>query len=642
VCGIAGFSGSFDPGLLDRMGAALVHRGPDDAGTSFVPEARVGLAHRRLSIIDLSAAGHQPMWAEGLPVAITYNGEIYNYRELRKELVDDGFAFRGHSDTEVLLNLYLRDGEEMLARLNGIFAFGIWDGRREDLFLARDHLGVKPLYHAATPRGFLFASELKALLQAPDVDRSLDLRTVDYHLHYLWSPAPHTMLRSVKKLEPGCALRVRGGRVERAWRWWDLPCGLPAEPWSEAEAAERVREQVAASVRRQMVADVPVGAFLSGGLDSSSVVAFARDATGDGNLRCFTIGFTDEVAAKEGMAADLPHARRVAEHLGVRLDTVWVGPEMVDELERMLFHLDEPQNDPAPINALLICRLAREHGMKVLLSGAGGDDIFTGYRRHTALVRERHWSWLPAPARGALAAAARRLPVRSEPLRRLSKAFHYADRDGDERLVSYFYWVPPGVLDALYSPALRSALAGGSAADPLREALARVPAGAPALERMLYLEGRFFLADHNLNYTDKMAMASGVEVRVPLIDPELVALAARLPTSFKQRGATGKWIFRKAMEPLLPPEVVQRSKAGFGAPLRHWLRAPLRPLVDELLSERSLARRGLFDPAGVRRVVERDRAGRVDAAYAIFGLMCVELWCRMFVDPPVPTLGGVG
>jgi asparagine synthase (glutamine-hydrolysing) len=577
------------------------------------------------------------MWAEGLPVAITYNGEIYNYRELRKELVDEGFAFRGHSDTEVLLNLYLRDGEEMLARLNGIFAFAIWDGRREDLFLARDHLGVKPLYHTTTTRGFLFASELKALLQSPDVDRSLDLRTVDYHLHYLWSPAPHTMLRSVKKLEPGCALRVRRGRVERAWRWWDLPCGLTAEPWSAEEAAERVREQVAASVRRQMVADVPVGAFLSGGLDSSSVVAFARDATADGNLRCFTIGFTDEVAAKEGMAADLPHARRVAEHLEVRLDTVWVGPEMVDELERMLFHLDEPQNDPAPINALLICRLAREHGMKVLLSGAGGDDIFTGYRRHTAFARERSWSWLPAPFRGGLAAAARRLPVGGEPLRRLSKLFQYADLDGDARLASYFYWVPPGVLDALYSPALRDALAGGSAADPLLEALARVPAGAPPLERMLYLEGKFFLADHNLNYTDKMAMASGVEVRVPLIDPDLVTLAARLPVGFKQRGATGKWIFRKAMEGVLPPEVVHRSKAGFGAPLRHWLRAPLRPLVDELLSDRSLARRGLFDPAGVRRIVERDRAGRVDAAYAIFGLMCVELWCRMFVDPPVPT-----
>jgi asparagine synthase (glutamine-hydrolysing) len=635
VCGIAGFFGDFDRALLQRMADSIAHRGPDDAGFELLAAERIGLAHRRLSIIDLSPAGHQPMWDPSHTVAITYNGEIYNYRELRKELA--GHPFRGHSDTEVLLALYLRDGEAMLPALNGIFAFAIWDGRTRTLFLARDQLGVKPLYHTRTPAGLLFASELKALLQCPAVDRALSPAAVDYTLHFGWSPSPHTLLRAVHKLEPGCAMSVRdGGRSVRSWRFYELPYGAPIEPLGPGAAAERLREQIGVSVRRQMVADVPVGSFLSGGLDSSTVVAFAREAAGDAPLACFTIGFRDEAARVEGMAADQPHAERVARHLGVKLETIWVGPEMVDEVPGMLFHLDEPTPDPAPVNALLICRLAREHGMKVLLSGAGGDDIFTGYRRHVARANERYWSWLPRPARRALAQAALRLPVKNELSRRAVRAFQYADLEGDERLASYFYWVPPGLLRDVYAPALREALVPGAAARPFHEALARLPAGVPDLNRMLFLEGKFFLADHNLNYTDKVAMASGVEVRVPLLDPELVALAARLPLALKQRGATGKWILRKAMEPMLPHEVLWRDKAGFGAPLRHWVRGPLRPLVEDLLSERALAHRGLFDPAGVRRLIDADRAGRLDGAYAIFGLVAIELWCRMFVDPPAP------
>ncbi len=638
MCGIAGFSGAFEPSLLERMGRSLAHRGPDDAGSCFVPEARVGLAHRRLSIIDLSPGGHQPRWSADGRAAITYNGEIYNYRELREELVGEGFAFHSQSDTEVLLQLYLRDGEDLLARLNGIFAFAIWDARRGVLFAARDQLGVKPLYYAETPRGFLFASELKALLEWPGLDRGLDLHALDCHLHYMWSPSPLTLLRSVRKLEPGSALRVRDGRLERRWSFYELPYHQPIEPVAPAAAAEAVRQQLATAVRRQMVADVPVGAFLSGGLDSSSVVAFAREAAGDHKLRCFTIGFTDPEARREGMAEDLPHAQRVAEHLGVQLDTVWVGPEMVDELPRMIFHSDEPAADPATINALLICRLAREHGMKVLLAGAGGDDIFTGYRRHTALLQERYWSWLPPSARRLLASGARRLPVRSELLRRLAKAFQFADLDGDARLASYLDFAPPELPATLYAEETRAALAGEPAERLLLQALERLPAHTPRLNRLLYLDARFYLTDHNLNYMDKMAMASGVEVRVPILDPDLVALAARLPPELKQRGTTGKWIFRKAMEPLLPREVIYRRKVGFGAPLRHWIRHPLRPLVDDVLSEASLRRRGLFDARRVRGMIERDRNRRLDAAYPIFALICVELWCRMFVDPPAPTL----
>jgi asparagine synthase (glutamine-hydrolysing) len=632
MCGIAGYSGRFDPALLAAMAHRLAHRGPDDAGLFSKPDAGVGLAHRRLSIIDLSPRGHQPLWDVRQRAAISYNGELYNYRELRAELVAQGFEFASDTDTEVLLNLYLRDGPGMLSRLNGMFAFAIWDAERRQLFVARDGLGVKPLYYATTPRGVVFASELKALLSEPSLDRELDPTAIASHVLYLWAPSPLTLLKRVRKLPPGHAFVAADGKIERLWRWYDLPYDQDIVPLSDAEAIEAVRAQLQVSVRRQMVADVPVGAFLSGGLDSSSVVAMARRAQPDARLACFTIGFDEKAARQEGMNEDLGYARLVAKHVGADLNVITVRSQMIDQLETMLYHLDEPQADPAPINTLFIAQLARQHGIKVLLSGSGGDDVFSGYRRHFALQQEPLWQWLPHPLRAGLRSASDHVRPTRDWKRRVAKAFHYADREGDARIASYFYWIDPGVAEQTYSQRMRWSLFAADWHDPLAEALAELPASVRPLNRMLYLDGRFFLPDHNLNYADKIPMAAGVEVRVPLLDPELVALAARLPLHHKQRGRTGKWVLRKAIEPYLPAEVLRRKKTGFGAPLRNWLRGDLRPLVDDVLDEASLSRRGLFDPAEVRRLVEADRAQRTDAAYTVFALLCIELWMRIFVD----------
>ena len=637
MCGIAGFAGDFDQALLERMSAAIAHRGPDDDGLWASAEHRVGLAHRRLAIIDLSPRGHQPMWDVTRTACIVYNGEIYNYRELRAELVADGYRFHSQCDTEVLLNLYLRDGEKLLERLNGIYAFAIWDSRDGSMLVARDGIGVKPLYYAETPRGVLFSSELKALLQEPSIDRTLDPSAVHHHMLYLWCPSPQSVLRSVSKLEPGHALRLRDGRVARRWRFYDLPYGEPFVDWPAEDAVVQVRKYLTRAVERQLVSDVPLGAFLSGGLDSSSVVALAQRAYGEEKLQCFTIGFRGSEAVTEGMAEDLPYAERVADHLGVDLHTIWVEPSMVEELPRMLYYLDEPQADPAPINALFISRLARDHGIKVLLSGAGGDDIFTGYRRHFAVLQEPYWTWLPGVVRSGMRQASDRVRPTTELRRRLAKAFRYAELDGDERVASYFQWIPPEYLLPLFQPQLRAELAERAAENPVVASLGALPPSVPTLNRMLYLDGKFFLTDHNLNYVDKVSMASGVEVRVPLLDPELVSLAARLPLSFKQRGRIGKWVLRKAMEPYLPHNVLWRSKTGFGAPLRHWLRGDLRPIVDDVLSVRALEQRGLFDPGAVSRLVQLNDERRVDATYTIFSMICIELWCRMFVDQPSPT-----
>jgi asparagine synthase (glutamine-hydrolysing) len=609
---------------------ALAHRGPDDRGSVVWPEQGVALGQTRLSIIDLSPTGHQPMTDASGRYTVVYNGEIYNYRELRADLEVTGVRFRGTSDTEVMLELYARDGEGALALLNGIFALAIWDHRRRELLLARDALGVKPLYYAQLHNGLAFASELKALLPVL-TERTLDIVALHRYLSFLWCPGEGTPLKQVRQLGPGEAMVVRDGTVARRWTWYELPArrGAVMPMLPESEAAQAVTAGLRTAVQRQLVADVPVGAFLSGGLDSSAVAAFARESTP--NLRCFTIDLTG--GNDPGFGEDLPYARRVAQHLGVRLDVVTVdASRMALDLDRMVWMLDEPLADPAPLNVFYISRLAREHGIKVLLSGAGGDDLFTGYRRHLALRYERLWSWLPAPMRRALQAGARRLDAGTAFGRRAQRLFANAGARGDERLTGYFAWMPEAQVRTLYSAAFASELGALRADQPMLDYLAGVDADMPPMERMLALEQRFFLPDHNLAYTDRMSMAAGVETRVPYLDRGLVELAARVPEQLKQHGRIGKWVLKKAMEPYLPHDVIYRPKTGFGAPLRRWLHNELRPLADDLLSPAALRARGLFEPTTVQALRQADQAGRVDAAYTLLSLMSIEIWCQRFVD----------
>lgn len=655
MCGIVGYQGSFGRELLRDMTNAVAHRGPDGeggvviAGDNGVPTA---LGHRRLSIIDLSDAGLQPMCAPadvggGMLTGLTlvFNGEIYNFRELRAELERGGHHFTSRTDSEVLLHLYERDGLALVERLNGIFAFAIHDDRangrpagveRGSLFLARDPMGVKPLYFAETAAGFLFASEIKALLEEPSLPRDIDPVALHNTLAYLWSPAPRTMLRAVRKLEPGNALLVSGGIVRRRWAFYEMPYdGIPSTQSESALAAE-LADRLRVAVERQLVADVPVGAFLSGGLDSSAVVAMMRKALPDREITAFSIGFRD-ASDMEASPEDMPYARRVAQHLGVRLEEIEVDPGAIHRLPELVGLLDEPQGDPAPINALMIAERARAMGIPVLLSGAGGDDIFSGYRRHWALGFERRWAWLPQSVRAGIGGVAGRLGAWGgaqsiPPVRRFAKMFAHAGDEPDRRLVSYFMWSTEQVRRALYTPEFAERLTSVDTAEPLLESLARIPNEHDPLQRMLYLEARHFLADHNLNYTDRAGMAVGVEVRVPLLDLDLVRFATSIPARFKQKGRVGKAIFKLAMEPYLPRDVIHRKKSGFGVPLRRWLGRELRPMVEDTLGEESLRRRGIFAPAGVRRLIELTEQGKVDGSYTIFALMCIELWFRRFID----------
>lgn len=632
MCGILGFSGAFDPAALRAGLEAIAHRGPDDSGVFTNGLASVGLGHVRLSILELSPLGHQPMLGADGAVVLVFNGEIYNFQELRAELQSKGYSFRGNSDTEVLLNLYLAEGEAMLPRLNGIFAFALWDARTQCLLLARDALGVKPLYVATTSQGIAFGSEIKGLMPLMPQKLQLDAVSLHRYLSFLWCPGEGTPLKSVHKLLPGEAMLVRAGVVVRRWQWYQLPVFRPRQAvLSESAALQGTVNHLRQAVQRQMVADVPVGAFLSGGLDSSAVVAFAREQ--NPNIHCFTI----EAARgqEEGSADDLPYARRVAQHLGVPLEVVQIDAgRMAGDLERMVAQLDEPLADPAPLNVLYISELARQQGIKVLLSGSGGDDLFTGYRRHRAVQLERYWSWLPVAARHGLERGSGALDQRNPFSRRLAKLFSGAGLSSDERLVNYFVWSKEVALLALYTPAFRAELAGVAAQAPMLEFLQPLGVDVPPLARMLALEQRFFLADHNLPYTDKMSMAVGVEVRVPFLDLDLVDFADQIPLHLKQRGQEGKWVLKKAMEPYLPHDVIYRPKTGFGAPLRRWMRHELKELLGDLLSVASLKRRGLFDPVAVHKLIAANQAGRVDGAYTLFSLLCIEIWCRRFMDTP--------
>ena len=626
MCGIAGGLGQMPFGTLERMANKMSHRGPDNLAIETFDN--VHFAHVRLSIIDLSEASNQPLWDSKSEACIIFNGEIYNYKALRNELIDLGVEFKSNGDAEVLLNLYLQFGTGIFEKLNGIFSFAIWDSRRKEMFIARDHFGVKPLYYCENEQGFYFASEMKSLLEVESIKKDFNYDALYRTLIFLYSPGTDTLLKHIKKVEPGHFLKVKDNKIIESKEFWRWPDYKPKRK-SLDEFSKGIIEALRNSVNDQLVADVSVGAFLSGGLDSSLLVALANENK-DLNLKCFTIDAANDGNNNDGFEDDLPYAKKVAEYLNVDLDVLKVTPDIVKQLPEMIYHLDELQADPAPLNVLLICKNAKAKGIKVLLSGAGGDDVFSGYRRHFAIKFERYWSWLPRPIRIFLKKLTSNLPKKNSIFRRLSKAFSYADMEDNERLLSYFYWMDPDTVRNLFNDDIKNNISD----KPMKficDRLDSLPYKDP-LEKMLFLERSYFLVDHNFNYTDKMSMAHGVEVRVPFLDKRVVNYVAGIPSKLKQNGNVGKWILKKAAESLLPKTIIYRPKSGFGAPLREWLKGDLAPLVDDYLSISKIVARGIFNPDKVQQLIERDRSGKEDYAYSIFALVCFEVWCQQFLN----------
>jgi asparagine synthase (glutamine-hydrolysing) len=648
MCGISGLANWGDKETLARMTAIQAHRGPDDSGLweqRFPDGSYFALGSRRLAILDLSPDGHMPMSNPQRTLWITYNGEIYNFRELRQQLQAKGHRFVSESDTEVVLRLYEEEGPDCVKRLNGMFAFAICDLRSgtPSLFVARDHFGVKPFYYAHRAERFAFASEIKALLQVHGIDAALDAEALHQFLTFLWVPDPKTMFRGILKLPAGHYGVFRQGELKLT-KYWDLtfPSAGADYPRSEGELAEEIRERFRRSVEGQMISDVPIGAFLSAGLDSSSIVAMMAKASRE-PVRTYTVTFPEKYRVGENALDDPAVATRLARRLGCENYRIVVEPDVADLLPRLLWHMDEPTADPAIIPAYLVCREARKQAT-VLLSGVGGDELFAGYRKHSAHYWAEAYQRVPAAARRLIAGTVAGLPnLRGTPVkgsvRLIKKMARSASLSAADRFMMNCTYLDAEQKGSLYASGLGAEISDSDPAARHRAGFAQVE-GSDFLNQMLYLDTKIFMTSLNLTYNDKMSMASSVEVRVPFLDRELAEFVAwNVPPKLKLKGffrPTTKYIFRKAMKDVLPREVLSQPKAGFAAPIDYWLAHDLKEMTDDLLSEARIRQRGLFRPEAVRGFVDQHRRGMQDWSMQIWQFLTLEIWMQTFLDGSAP------
>ncbi len=614
--------------LLADMGRALVHRGPDDEGHYLGKGVAIGM--RRLSIIDV-AGGHQPISNEDKTVWVVCNGEIYNFQELRVRLEARGHVFRCHSDTEVIVHLYEEEGLDLFRHLRGMFAVAIWDVRLSRLVLARDRLGKKPLYIRKGPHRTLFASEIKAILQDNDVPRRVNVSALGEYLALGYVPAPLTLFDGIEKVLPGHYVVVEQGRMSER-EYWDVRFDQ-TETRSEEEWAERVREKLLESVRIRLVSDVPLGAFLSGGIDSSAIVAAMARLTSR-PVKTYSIGFEGE----DRFYNELPYARAVAKAFGTDHHEIIVRPNASDLLPKLIWYLDEPIADSASITTYLVSELASQ-SVKVILSGVGGDELFGGYRRYVGESVGRYYRLLPRSIRLRwLPAILARLPkdrrsAASNYIRYASAVVDSAQMDPVTRYMNYVGVFSSDVRAALLKNAGTSG--GADESEPLSAVMTNYFKKCQEVDyvnQMIYVDIKTSLPDDLLTLTDKMTMAASIECRAPFMDHELLELTSRIPSSLKVRGFSLKYILKKALKPWLPREVLRRKKRGFGAPVGSWLRRDLNALMEDVLSEEQIRKRGLFDWQTIRETIDEHKAYRRDHTDHLLALINFELWCRIFLD----------
>lgn len=626
MCGIAGFFNFKNSEKLVRaVNQIQRHRGPDYQGEWISDQA--SFAHQRLSIIDLSELSNQPFEKSGK--VIVFNGEIYNYQEIKKELESrNGVTFKTTGDTEVVLESFRAWGETCLQRFIGMFSFCIYDVETKTAFIARDHFGIKPLYYHYSNHQFAFASELKAILAVESISKEIDKFALLSSLNYLWPSSSRSMFKGVGKLPPGHFIRLKADRLDsyELKRYWSVEPNLKIR--SEQEWIELVDEAMVSSVKRHMVADVPVSCFLSGGLDSSLISVLAKKDVQE--LSTFTIGSREEDKRIEKMPEDETYALKLAQQFSFKHRTIVIQPTIIDELPKMVNTLDEPIGDPAAINTLLICQEARKLGVKVLLSGMGADELFLGYRRQKATLLAARYQHLPTWLRMGIKSSTDLMPVRLgsrgiKITRWMKRFLSFANLPIEKAYRrSYSYYD-----DSDYTHLLRDDYK--NEVRLLNKEHEEYFNAHPELDlenKMCFTDIHMFMLGLNLTYTDRASMAASVEVRVPFIDRDVVELAMSIPGNFKYKNGISKYILKRAAEKHLPREIIYRPKASFSAPIRAWISNDLKPLIDDVLSEESIRRRGIFNPAYVKQLIEADRKGYRDNAYQIYQLLTTELWFR--------------
>tara|TARA_R110000796_G_scaffold118864_1_gene232723 strand:- start:83519 stop:85399 length:1881 start_codon:yes stop_codon:yes gene_type:complete len=624
MCGIVGaFNKEINRNVLD----IIKHRGPDDTG--WFEHKNVTLGHVRLSIQDVSEMAHQPFLSKDGNTVMVFNGEIYNHWEIRKGLEERGVSFKSTSDTETVLEGYLMYGTQIFEMLNGIFALCIYDLITEKAVLVRDRFGVKPLYYSFVDNEFQFSSELKAI----EFDSNeLDYESIANYIKFLWSPGKGTPSKQIKKMLPGeyCMISNNNGIVSTESKFMSTKKFDGTRHFAtEEQLIDSLDTLLVNAVQRQLLSDVPVGFFLSGGLDSSLLVAIARKLRPKEDIQCFTID-TTTFAKSEGFSNDLDYARIVADHLDVKLEVVSSDVDIAKDFDSMIWHLDEPQADPAPLNVLNISKRAVEMGFKVLIGGAGGDDVFSGYRRHQMLKYEAKISKIPQFILNIAGGFVSILKSSTPNRRRVKKLLGTLRKPKKDRLFTYFDWLDWRIVKSLFIADAKVKLDTLDEYSFFRSKINEIPKEHNPLNQMLHLEMSSFLVDHNFNYTDKMGMATGVEIRVPFLDNDLVDFSYKIPPELKLKNNVTKYILKKVAERYLPMEVIYRSKAGFGAPVRKWITEDLSELVESRLSRENIEKFNIFDYAKVNALVESNKKGDIDASYSIWAILAIDSWVRQF------------
>jgi asparagine synthase (glutamine-hydrolysing) len=619
MCGIAGMTWK-DEALVTRMTKVIAHRGPDQDGV--YTDEFVSLGHRRLSIIDLSEHGRQPMSNEDGSVWVTYNGEIYNFQELRTALEAKGHVFRSRTDTEVIVHAYEEYGPACVQWFNGMFAFAVWDKNRRELVLARDRLGVKPLYYYAKDEKLVFASEIKAILQVPEVEREINPQSLYHYVGYEFVPAPDTMFRNVHKLPPGHYLRYKDGKAEVV-RYWDV--GFHSEPHSREYYEEKMRDMLTESVRKRLVSDVPLGVFLSGGLDSSAVVTL-MSRCGVEPIKTFSLGYADP------SFSELDYARIIAKQFRTEHHELIIDPITPDLIEKAVWHLDEPMTDLSTIPFYLICKKAREH-VTVCLSGEGGDEVLVGYDRFKASKANGYYALLPEwIRRGIIAPAINALPDQPQkkgPVNVIKRFIQGGLLPEEAGHMRWQYFGVPEHDHKLFSKNILSEISRDPFA-PVRWHAMRCNS-AERLDREIYVDLKFTMPDSVLMKVDKMSMAHALEVRVPFLDYQFVEFCATIPGDLKLEGFTTKSIFRSAMKGILPDQIRGRGKQGYSLPIKNWLRQELREYMTDLLTSSPLMREA-FNLDYIRQLMREHQEYRANHNHILWALINLAIWHRLFLE----------
>jgi asparagine synthase (glutamine-hydrolysing) len=625
MCGIAGIfhsdpSQNVDSGLLRRMTSVLSHRGPDGEGVYL--DGAIGLGHRRLSIIDVEG-GRQPMLSEDRTSAIVFNGEIYNYRSLRDALLKKGHKFESRSDTEVILHAYEEYGPACVTLLRGMFAFAIWDAKAQRLFLARDRIGIKPLYYYWNGEKLLFGSEIKPILEDPTVSRAIDPLALDDYLTYLYVPAPKTIFQGIRKLRPGHTLTVSPRRL-REEEYWDVVFE-PTQGGHESAVARELLDKLHETTQIHLMSEVPLGAFLSGGLDSSAVVGIMSQLL-ERPVNTASIGF------RESAFDELPYARQVATHFRTNAYEKVITTDAVGILDELAWHFDEPFADSSMIPTYYVSQVARER-VTVCLSGDGGDENFAGYRRYRFDVLEnRVRSLIPAPLRRVVFGTLATLYPKADWLPRVLRAKTVLENLALSPEAAYFHtmtWLTPPMKKLLYRDGLRKALSDYDPFSVMAEHFARTRDCHP-LSRIQYVDIKTYLVDDILAKVDRASMAHSLEVRVPLLDHEMVEYAARIPAPYKLHGRDGKYIFKRALQGLVPPEVLSRPKMGFSIPLAEWFRGDLKPVFEEKVFSPDPFIGSVLNIGQIRHWWNQHQRRTRDYSYQLWSLLMLEVWGRRF------------